>query len=104
MTVALLDVAQQRRHLLGAPGERFDAGLAGRPVLVRGNTQLLFGGMGRLSEASVINTKNKSHAVTAEVEVPASGVDGVVIAHRAGADNSDAGFLECHVSTSPGRR
>ena len=60
--------------------ERFDADLAGRPVLVRGNTQLLFGGMGRLSEASVINTKNKSHAVTAEIEVPASGVDGVIIA------------------------
>jgi arylsulfatase len=60
--------------------ERFDADLAGRPVLVRGNTQLLFGGMGRLSEASVINTKNKSHAVTAEIEVPASGVEGVIIA------------------------
>jgi arylsulfatase len=60
--------------------ERFDSDLAGRPVLVRGNTQLLFGGMGRLSEASVINTKNKSHAVTAEIEVPASGVEGVIIA------------------------
>ncbi|MFZ0530342.1 MAG: arylsulfatase [Propionicimonas sp.] len=60
--------------------ERLDSGLAGRPVLVRGNTQLLFGGMGRLSEASVLNTKNKSHAVTAEIEVPASGVEGVIIA------------------------
>jgi arylsulfatase len=60
--------------------ERFDSDLAGRPVLVRGNTQLLFGGMGRLTEASVLNIKNKSHAVTAEIEVPASGAEGVIIA------------------------
>ncbi len=39
--------------------------LAGRPVLVRGTTRLLFSGMGRLSENSVLNLKNKSHAVTA---------------------------------------
>jgi arylsulfatase len=60
--------------------ERFDAGLAGRPVLVRGNTQLLFGGMGRLSESSVLNVKNKSHAVTAEIVVPERGAQGVIIA------------------------
>jgi hypothetical protein len=30
--------------------ERFNADLAGRPQLVRGNSQILFGGMGRLSE------------------------------------------------------
>jgi arylsulfatase len=60
--------------------ERFDAGLAGRPVLVRGNTQLLFGGMGRLSESSVLNVKNKSHAVSAEVVVPEGGAHGVIIA------------------------
>ena len=42
----------------------------GRPVLVRGNSQLLFGGMGRLSENVVLNVKNKSHAVTAEIDVP----------------------------------
>jgi len=60
--------------------ERFNADLVGRPVLVRGNTQLLFGGMGRLSENSVLNVKNKSHAVTAEVVVPESGAQGVIIA------------------------
>jgi arylsulfatase A-like enzyme len=61
--------------------ERFNPDIAGRPMLVRGNTQLLFGGMGRLSENSVVNIKNKSHAVTAEVEVP-EGVtpSGVLIA------------------------
>ena len=60
--------------------ERFNPDLAGRPVLVKGNTQLLFGGMGRLTEASLLNIKNKSHAVTAEVEVPESGAEGVIIA------------------------
>ena len=49
--------------------ERFNPDLAGRPQLVKGNTQLLFGGMGRLSENSVINIKNKSHAITAELTV-----------------------------------
>ena len=60
--------------------ERFDSGLAGRPVLVTGQSQMLYGGMGRLTEASVLNVKNKSHAVTAEVEVPESGAEGVIIA------------------------
>jgi len=60
--------------------ERFNSDLAGRPVLVTGNSQLLFGGMGRLTEASLLNIKNKSHAVTAEVEVPESGAEGVIIA------------------------
>ena len=60
--------------------ERFNSDLAGRPVLVKGNTQMLFGGMGRLTEASLLNIKNKSHAVTAEVEVPESGAEGVIIA------------------------
>ena len=50
--------------------ERFNAELVGRPELVKGNSQRLFGGMGRLTESSLINIKNKSHAVTAEVVVP----------------------------------
>jgi arylsulfatase len=60
--------------------ERFNPDLAGRPVLIRGNSQILFGGMGRLSENSVVSVKNKSHSVTAEIEVPASGAEGVIIA------------------------
>ncbi|HEX3088310.1 MAG TPA: arylsulfatase [Ilumatobacteraceae bacterium] len=60
--------------------ERFNADMAGRPQLVRGNTQLLFGGMGRLTENSVIVIKNKSHAVTANITVPESGAEGVIIA------------------------
>jgi arylsulfatase len=60
--------------------ERTIPEIAGRPQLVRGNRQLLYGGMGRLSESSVVNIKNKSHAVTAEVVVPDSGAEGVIIA------------------------
>jgi hypothetical protein len=60
--------------------ERFNSDLAGRPVLVTGNSQILYGGMGRLSENSVLNLKNKSHAVTAEIVVPEGGGQGVLIA------------------------
>jgi arylsulfatase len=60
--------------------ERFNSDLAGRPQLVRGNSQLLFGGMRRLSENSVINIKNKSHSVTAQLAVPETGAEGVIIA------------------------
>jgi hypothetical protein len=60
--------------------ERLNSDLAGRPVLVKGNSQLLFAGMGRLSENSVLNIKNKSFAVTSELEVPAKGAEGVIIA------------------------
>jgi arylsulfatase len=60
--------------------ERMNPDLAGRPVLIKGKTQLLFGGMGRLSENSVVSIKNKSHSVTAEIVVPPSGAEGVIIA------------------------
>ncbi len=60
--------------------ERFNSDLAGRPSLVKGNTQLLFGGLARLTENTTINIKNKSHAVTAEVVVPDTGAEGVIIA------------------------
>jgi arylsulfatase len=59
--------------------ERFNSDLAGRPVLIQGKSQLLFRGMKRLSESSVINIKNKSHAVTAEIVVPEGGGSGVLI-------------------------
>jgi arylsulfatase len=60
--------------------ERFLADVAGRPTLIKGNTQLLFGGMGRLSESSVLDIKNKSFAVTSQLQVPADGAEGVIIA------------------------
>jgi hypothetical protein len=62
--------------------ERFNSDLAGRPQLIRGTRQLLFGGMGRLSENSVVVVKNKSHAVTAQIDVPNGngGAEGVIVA------------------------
>jgi hypothetical protein len=60
--------------------ERLEPGLAGRPTLIRGSSQQFFPGMGRLSENSVVSIKNKSFSVTADVEVPAAGAEGVIIA------------------------
>lgn len=61
-------------------GERLNPDLAGRPTLIRGSSQLLFAGMGRLSENSVISIKNKSFSVIAEIVVPDGGANGVIIA------------------------
>ena len=58
--------------------ERFDADIAGRPKLIQGDTQMLYSGM-RVSENCVVNLKNKSHLVTAEVTVPESGAAGVIV-------------------------
>jgi arylsulfatase A-like enzyme len=60
--------------------ERADPDVAGRPKVVTGNRQLLFGGMGRLTENSIVNYKNKSYAVTAELVVPKAGAEGVIVA------------------------
>ena len=59
--------------------ERLNAETAGRPMLIKGNSQILFGSMGRLSENSVVNIKNKSHSVTAEIVVPPAGAEGVIV-------------------------
>jgi arylsulfatase len=61
-------------------GERIEPSMAGRPTLIHGTSQQFFPGMGRLSENSVVSIKNKSFSVTAEVEVPVGGADGVLIA------------------------
>ena len=60
--------------------ERLNSDLAGRPLLIKGKSQILFGSMGRLSENSVVNMKNKSHSVTAQIVVPSNGADGVIVA------------------------
>ena len=60
-----------------------NADIAGRPQFIKGTSQILFSGMGRLPENCVINIKNKSHSVTAEIEVPKEGAEGVIIAQGA---------------------
>ncbi|HEY7033922.1 MAG TPA: hypothetical protein VH482_21470, partial [Thermomicrobiales bacterium] len=52
----------------------------GRPELIKGKRQLLFSGMGRLTEHVVLWMKNTSYSLTAEVVVPESGAEGVILA------------------------
>ncbi len=60
--------------------ERANPDIAGRPQLIVGTRQRLYEGMGRLNENSVISLKNKSHTITAHVEIPDAGANGVIIA------------------------
>jgi arylsulfatase len=61
--------------------ERFNAATAGRPDLPGGRTTMTFyPGMDTLMENTVLNVKNRSHTVTAEVEVAAGKTDGVLAA------------------------
>ena len=61
--------------------ERFDAALVGRPDLMAGRTSLtVYGGMTGMSENVFINVKNRSHAITAEVQIPKGGASGVILA------------------------
>ena len=51
--------------------ERLNAALVGRPDLMAGRTSLtVFEGMTGMSENVFINTKNCSHTITAEVQIP----------------------------------
>ena len=61
--------------------ERMHAAMVGRPDLMAGRTSLtLAEGMTGMMENVFINVKNKSKTITAEVEVPASGANGAIIA------------------------
>src|SRR6188472_1133734 len=60
--------------------ERGDSQIAGRPELVSGNRQIVFGGLTRVPSLAMVNLANKSHAVTAEIQVPKSGAEGVITA------------------------
>ena len=61
--------------------ERFNAEIAGRPELIGKRTSMaLHEGMTGIAEDAFINTKGKSFSVTADVDVPKSGGEGVIIA------------------------
>ena len=61
--------------------ERLVASTAGRPDLMGDRTSLtLSEGMGGMSENVFLNLKNRSCSITADVEIPAGGANGVVIA------------------------
>jgi arylsulfatase len=60
--------------------ERFIPAISGRPTVVRGKKQIYFPGMKRISEATVIDHKNKSFQVTAQIVVPDGGAQGTIVA------------------------
>ncbi len=61
--------------------ERFDASIAGRPDLMGPRTSLeLFPGMVGIMENAFLNIKNKSYTITADIDIPATGANGVIIA------------------------
>jgi arylsulfatase len=61
--------------------ERFNAALVGRPDLMAGRMSLtVYEGMTAMSENVFINTKNRSHTITAEVQIPNGGGRGVILA------------------------
>jgi arylsulfatase len=61
--------------------ERFNAAIAGRPDLAGDRkTMTFYRGMDTLMENTVLNIKNRSHSITAEVEVAAGQTDGVIVA------------------------
>jgi arylsulfatase len=61
--------------------ERLDAAAVGRPDLMGGRKSLtLAEGMTGMMEGVFVNVKNRSKTITAEIEVPASGGNGTVIA------------------------
>jgi arylsulfatase len=61
--------------------DRLNAALVGRPDLMAGRTTLtVFQGMKGMSENVFINVKNRSHTITAEVELPNATANGVLLA------------------------
>jgi arylsulfatase len=61
--------------------ERTNSKLVGRPDLIGNRTSLtLYPGMKGMTENVFINLKNRSHSIIAEVEIPANGANGVILA------------------------
>jgi arylsulfatase len=60
--------------------ERTNASLVGRPDLMSGRTSLtLYEGMIGMTENVFINTKNRSHTITAELTIAKGGANGVIL-------------------------
>ena len=60
--------------------ERTNAEIAGRPDIMKGRTSLsLYEGMEGMMENTFINIKNKSFSITAEIDIPAKGANGVIL-------------------------
>jgi arylsulfatase len=60
--------------------ERTNPKIAGRPDVMKGRTSLtLYDGMNGMLENTFINVKNKSKTITAELEIPKGGANGVIL-------------------------
>jgi len=61
--------------------ERLNPALVGRPDLMAGRTTLtVYEGMTGISENVFISVKNRSHTITAEVQIPKVSAEGVILA------------------------
>ncbi len=61
--------------------ERFVPTISGRPSLMWGRTSItLYPGMTAMLENATLDIKNRSHSVTADIQVPQGGGEGVIIA------------------------
>ena len=68
------------RSMIAGPSDSTPS-IAGRPDLPAGRTTMTFyPGMSHLTENTVLNVKNRSHSITAEIEIPEGGANGVIIA------------------------
>src|SRR5438309_950963 len=47
---------------------------------VKGDRQLVMGGVGRLQESAILDLQGKSHRITADIVLPMRGAEGVIIA------------------------
>jgi arylsulfatase A-like enzyme len=81
---ALFMQEAERNHALPIDDrsvERVNAAVAGRPDLMAGRTSLtLAEGMTGMTENVFLNVKNRSKSITAEVEIPADGAHGIILA------------------------
>jgi arylsulfatase len=59
--------------------ERVLPEVSGKPSLVEGDKQVLLPGMGGFTELHVVNLRNKSWSLTAQVVVPDKGANGVIL-------------------------
>jgi len=81
---ALFMKEAQKYHVLPIDDrtvERMNPAIAGRPDLLGGRKSLtLYDGMNGMLENTFINVKNLSKTITAEVEIPKGGANGVILA------------------------
>jgi arylsulfatase len=59
--------------------ERVLPQISGKPSLVPGKRQVLLPGMGGLLEMHILNWRNRSWSLTAQVDVPDGGAEGVIL-------------------------